>query len=41
MADLNQKLEGMGEGIKRMELQVQSFFADNKQRLDKLETEHN
>lgn len=41
MADLNQKLKGVEDGIKRMELQLQSFVADNKQRLDKLETEHN
>ncbi|KAK4738900.1 hypothetical protein R3W88_002597 [Solanum pinnatisectum] len=41
MADIDQKLKGVKEGIKRMELQFQSFVADNKQRLDKLETEHN
>ncbi|KAH0731357.1 hypothetical protein KY290_002377 [Solanum tuberosum] len=40
-ADIDQKLKGVKEGIKRMELQLQSFVADNKQRLDKLETEHN
>lgn len=41
MADLDLEPKGLEEGIRRMESQLQSFVAYNKQRLDKLETDHN